>query len=118
MRSMRVLVPLPMRWWCTAETARSDGIGAQSASCPRSVRITMLCPSAIASEVFQRGAAPGGVEEHRDRHGLQPTAGGAAVERADLLELLVEKDGVLQLELARAVRTRLEEVALGARRGL
>jgi hypothetical protein len=43
-----------MRWCCTAETASSDGMGASSASWPRSERMMMLYPSWMHSETFQR----------------------------------------------------------------
>ena len=42
------------RWWCTAETASSDGIGAIFSSDSRSDRMMIRAPSAIAAEVCAR----------------------------------------------------------------
>ena len=45
----RVRVPSRTRWWCSPAVARREGIGAISGSTPRSERIRMLQPSAIAA---------------------------------------------------------------------
>jgi hypothetical protein len=42
-------LPSRTRWWWTAATASSDGIGARSAAIRRSERMRMLTPARIAS---------------------------------------------------------------------
>ena len=54
------------RWWCTAETASSDGIGASFSSDSRSDRMMIRAPSAIAAErlrahLVERGLEPGAI---------------------------------------------------------
>jgi len=51
-RQTRVRVPVRIRWWWRPETARSAGMAAFSASMPRSERMRMLQPSAMARSAF------------------------------------------------------------------
>ena len=69
-------------------------------------------PAQVLQGLAQAGAAGRGLEERRQRDGLEPLGERPAVEGADLLQLLVADDRRRQGELAGALRPRLEEVPL------